>query len=165
MSKELTLEDIVPEATEFVVSNGKTFRLNKMNIVDSQWLNKTFGQEGMNRIFKQLEIDGIVRMAWRMLSSEDKQGFVAREFTEVQEDGTELKIKRGGVELFKAEFQGPMDLLALLKALLRTIGISQPILDKLTDDNVKKKLLKQIGDLSSTPLEANTDGQPSTSAP
>lgn len=166
MSKPLTLEEIVPAPAEFSISNGKTFKLDKMNIVHSQWLNSTFGEGGMQKIFKNLETQGILRMGWRMLNIDDKKKFPPTEVEEVCEDTGVVQTKTiGGLELFKAEFNGPLDLLELLKALLKTIGISQPVLDKLTDESAKKKLMEQIGHPSSTPLEANTDGPQNTSAP
>ena len=108
---KLKLEDLKPAEASFSLSDkpGTIFVLKKFTLADQIWAKKTFGDR-LATILEKVELEGIAELAFHLLK--DKTQF--KDFAE-----------------FAENIVTHDDKLAVLTGLLTTIGISQPVLDKL----------------------------------
>lgn len=170
LTHPLQMEDIKPEPATFKLkSRGESeYRLRAVTLEDEIWLNKEFGSR-LDNVFKNMEMGPISRIVFRLMDEEDKQrDFTKRKVTIMNEAGETISEDRGGVELLQASLVGFDDKLAVITALLATIGMSRPAMDKLQaalDEAEKKSLSPEIGEKPSTSSQPSTDGQPSTHLP
>lgn len=161
----INLEDLVPEKSAFKLKiPNKEYTLRPFNLEDEVWLQKKYGNE-IESIFKELRIKEICEIAFHQL--EDKSDFKKREVKFVNDEGDELVEIKGGVDLLYSLVSGFDEKIAIINALMATIGVSRPIVEKLTKEDGEKKsetTAEQTGQKSSTSSQVNTDGQPNTSS-
>lgn len=120
-------------------AKDKVFTMNPITLADEVWLDETYGQEKIQKIFNDMNIKEISRIVFRLLKTEDKLFFKPQDVLFVNENGESEEIKLGGVELLRSMVIGNEEKLALMMALLENIGISRPVLDELSKEEVKKK--------------------------
>ncbi len=144
MQMEIGLEDIRPQDCEVVVG-GESFTLRKLTLDDESWLRTEFKDQ---QIFTDKMTDEqICRIAFHQLSIEDKRKFAPVDVILFNDEtGEETKIKIGGWRLFRAKISGPSEKLELFKGILKNVGISRPMLEKiLTPDEQKEMMLDSDG--------------------
>lgn len=114
----LTLDDLCPQESVFSLSDkpGKIFKLKKFTLRDQIWAKQTFGPR-IATIFEKQELDGIAEIAFHQLV--EKGEFIDPE------------TKAPSFLVFAENIVTQKDKLDLLKALLATIGMSQPVIEKL----------------------------------
>lgn len=137
-SKSISLEDLLPQSAELEL-NGRVFTLRPIDLDDQVWLRNKFGDEKLNFIFQNQEMESISQIVYHQLSYEDKLELKAVEINDIDDDGNEIVLKVTGPMLLRKMIKGPIDSLKVVNALLHTIGISQPVLDKLAEQEIKKK--------------------------
>lgn len=113
---KLDLNDLQPAEAPFSLSNGKTYTLKKFTLATQIWLQRKFGQENIQGIFTELKIPEISEIVFYLLK--DKQDFKTVE--DLQENIVTQK-----------------DRVELIQALLTTIGLSQPVLEKLNESEAQ----------------------------
>jgi hypothetical protein len=189
--RSIKLEEIIPsEATLELPAVGKTITLRPIDLDDEVWIKATF--DDLNDMFQKAKMPELCRLAWHQMKPEDREFFAVRDIPYLDENGEQKTVRRGGVELLRGCIRGQNEKNSLLKALLQTIGISQPMLEDFEAEAVaelKKKEAKlneirarmtpvqdeleaiseiieskQIGDASSTPSRVSTVGQSRKSA-
>lgn len=142
----IKLEDLVPEGSEFTLKKtGKTYRLKPITLHDELWLQKTFGDE-IEKIFRQIRMKEVCRIVFHQLEEEDKEDFLSREVTFINEEGEKQSVKMGGAELLFALISGHAEKVKIFEALLRTIGISRPLMEKLEADTKAEEAQKKTQD-------------------
>jgi hypothetical protein len=108
-----------------------------------------------------------LEIAWHQL--ENREDFVKRDVTFVNDEGDRETVQKGGFDLFMTLVRGLGERQAVLEALVTTIGLSRPLIEKIKAEAEaemdKKKVPELTGGESSTPSQANTDGPQSTSSP
>lgn len=134
----INLEDLTRTPSEFTLSNGKKFTLRPCNLADESWMQRTFGKD-LEMIFKEIKVEEISRIVFHMMEPESKAEFSPVEIKEVDEDGITSITKIGGVALFRTLVVDTKDKMAILQALLETIGVSRPVQDQLMTDQQEKK--------------------------
>ncbi len=155
------LSELVPEPSSFSLrSTGKTYRLRAVSLADESWMAKTFGDKLPN-VFAEMQMKEICRIAFHLMEGEEKRDFIVREVKFIDDAGNELVEVRGGYELLFFCVQGLDERLAIYKALLQTIGVSRPKLDKLLSDESQKKSIRKklTGQKSSTCSARSTAGR------
>lgn len=152
--KEINLKDLIPTEAEIML-DGKTYTLRKINMEDEAWLLQEFGAE-LENILKDIKMNEISRIVYRLIK--DKKDFVAREISEIDEQGIEHKKMVGGAALLHSKITGVNEKFAVYRALLTTIGISRPILDDLMgeEDQKKNQVKKTTGERSTTRSRTST---------
>ncbi len=113
---KLNLEDLEPATASFKLSTfpEHTFKLKPYTLRVQLWAQKTFKKDILqDAVFKQ-DIELLTELAFYILSDEDKKILPT---TEAMQDA---------VVSFK-------DRSALINAILETMGFSQPVVEKLTD--------------------------------
>lgn len=170
--RPIKMSEIVPSPSEFTLrSTGKTYKLRPFGLEDEQWLDETFGGE-LEKVFREYRIRDILRIAYHQLCDEDKKEFKAREVRLQDEDGEERTERMGGVRLLFARVTGEDEQYAILQALLKARGVSQPLMEELVAEVSGAPAQKKsdetdpsTGEKFSTSLQPNTDGPSSTSEP
>lgn len=122
---QLDLNDLCPEEATFSLSEkpGKTYTMKKFSLREQIWVRNRFGSpEVVKKIFETQDLGGIAEIAHHLIK--DKTDFP--EFL----DFAECIVKQ-------------VDKVAVQKALLTTIGISQPVLDELYKKEEEKKKEEQ----------------------
>lgn len=139
----LKFEDLIPQKAEFTLRiTGKTYTILPLTAADEIWLQQKYGS-GLEKILKEIRIQEISEIVFRQL--EDKSDFIKRTVKIVNEVGDEVSKDLGGVDLFRSIISGVDEKLAIYQALLQTIGISRPVIDKLTSEDSEKKSLQTTG--------------------
>lgn len=120
----LTLDDLVPSESTFILSTkpGKVFTLRKFSLREQIWAKKHFGNE-WHLMFQPTDIERIAELSHHLLKD-------ASEFP------TFLDFAESIVTV--------EDKLQVIKGMLGTIGISQPVIEKTNADEEAKKLPKPI---------------------
>lgn len=110
---KLALEDLKPAESTFSLyeKSGKVYTLKKFTLADQIWAKRTFGDR-LGEIFEKVDLPGIAELAHHLLK--DKTDFP--DFLTFAENIVTQEDKIG-----------------LIKALLTTIGVSQPVIQKLEE--------------------------------
>lgn len=124
------LNDLKPVESTFKLSNGKEYTLKKFSLAAQIWMHQRFGAEKVQQIFEKVSIPEICETVHFLMK--DKSDFPT--FLDLAEAITTQA-----------------DRLAIVQAIIETIGISQPMIDKITAEEKK----------SSVAPEAQPIGQPS----
>jgi hypothetical protein len=136
--KPIKLEDLIPEEVDLKIG-AKTYTLRKLNLQDEIWLNKTYGTK-LEDIFGNVEFEFISKIIFRLLK--DKTDFAAEELDEPQydDDGNIISqtTKITGPEKIMRALSGVHEKQDAYFALMSTIGISRPVLDEMTEEELKR---------------------------
>lgn len=105
----INFEDLIPRESVFTLSEkpNKVFTLKKFSLASQIWVKREFGNR-LEEIFEKIELEPIARITFYLLK-----------------DKTEFKDELDFMEAIVT----PKDKLGILRSLLETIGISQPIID------------------------------------
>lgn len=161
---QVKLEDIIPQPSEFRLSNGETYHLRGLSLADQVWLVDTFGAAGVDRIFENMDGRSLCRIAFRLMITDSAVKFASQPIQIVNEDTGEVtESSAGGWRLLMCMVQGNKDLRVLAEAVTKSFGISEAIVDSAAETDSKKKMTQSTGSRSSTHLPASTDGRRSTS--
>lgn len=117
----IDLSNLIPAKTEFELSRleGKKIKLRHWSLRVRRWAEAKYTSKGLADLFKELQITKIAELSWFMLEDESRALF------KDQDD-------------FEDHVASPKDQVALIKALLRTVGIGEPEIKKI-DEALKKK--------------------------
>jgi hypothetical protein len=143
------LVSIKPKASKLYLESVKrTFTLRPFTLEDEIWLSQEYGTEGVQKVFDEINLKEIARIAYRVIVPEDRRFFAKREVNLIDEEGNEETKTIGGVALLQTMVQGWKDKEAVIMALLECIGISRNDVDEIYDqviDGEKKSPLKPTG--------------------
>jgi len=146
MGKALTLAELIPKPAEFYLSKmKKTYKLRPFNIEDGVYLRDTYGENDIVGMFSDngTFLDKCI-IVYLLLSDEDRADFQYSEGKGFDEVGrpVEKKVSSGPQKLCLA-VTGIKEVQDVTIAMLKTMGISQPILDKIEIKEVQKKRKKR----------------------
>ena len=144
----IELDDICPERAEFFLkSKNKTYGLRMLTLQDYAWFEKTFGSVN---VFAKKEVDytTVLKAVYHQLEQDSRKDFLAKTEKIIDDDGIETEKLIKGYEVLGDSISHPDEINGMMKAYVKTMGISQPVFDKLTEEEQKKKVteLEQIGD-------------------
>jgi|SRR6185312_13205963 len=160
--KPIQLDEIIPSEAHItltVLGDSRVFKLRPINLDDEVWLNETFG-DTLQSIFSKSKFQEICKIVFHQMDEADKVLFAARDIPYTDVDGEKKTVRRGGAALLQACVKGPAEKQEIMYALLKTLGISRPLVDKLaqTVESDQKKSQPQTGPQSLISSEVNTDG-------
>lgn len=140
MDQPIELEDIIPEPGEFILrkTGDRVHRLRPINLEDHTWITKNIGDEKrVKEIMEGKDLAELCKLIYHQL--EDRAQFPSRLEVQINDEGDEVERKITGPQALAQCVVSKIDQRDLYVALLKTIGISQPILDKILNKDVKKK--------------------------
>ena len=140
-NENIPLGSICPrEGKFFLSSRNKEYTLRKVNLDDQVWMKETFkDEEHIQRMMEGMDVDSLSKFAYHQLKLEDKKDFLAADIEDVNDDGELVKRRLKGYEVFRQAASGTEEFINIYKALLHTIGISQPIIDQATSQRVDEE--------------------------
>ncbi len=161
--REIKFEELVPELSQFSLKKtGKSYRLNLMSAADAQWAKKKFGEENIEGLIRDTDLEFFCAFAIRLMFEEDREDFASREVKTMNEDtGVKGVAVMGGANLLKHMISGKLEFKGMIDAILETMGVSQPLIEKIVADELKKKeleALRSVGPESLTSSPQSTDG-------
>ncbi len=128
--KKLSLTDLFPETGTFTLAatGAADHRLRPVSLADRAWIERHLGgSEALQDMFEKVDFVRISRLVFYLL--EDKSPFPQGEEDDVDGDGEILgKRKVKGPEQILKCITSPNEQISLMKALLKTIGVSEAIL-------------------------------------
>lgn len=184
--KAISLKDLNPQGSKFTLRQAeREFSLRPINLRDEKWLQATFGNR-LNKIFTEMLMLEVCRIAFHQLEEEDKKFFAKKELTLTNEEGESVTETIGGYELLFWYVSGLDEKMELFQSLMETIGVSRKMqkaqaektpeeiaaekadaerFASLSEDEQLAELEKkrQTGPLFSIASPLSTDGPPSTS--
>lgn len=168
--KKIALEQLIPEPVEFDFG-GRMCTLRAFTLKDKVWLQGAFGGSGgVEKVFSEVDMVGLCRIAYHQLKEDDRQHFKAVTTTGgLDDDGNPVKetMVTGPMQMAEC-IKDPIQEIAFLKAILATVGLSEPLLDDLEKEAVEEAEKKTMdpaltGEEFSTSSAMNTDGPGSIS--
>jgi hypothetical protein len=162
--RKVRLEEFIPQPVDFKLrETGKTYRLRAWNLGDAAWAHARYGEKRVGDFFGQSPDPAMIAaFAFRLMDEKDQDDFAARacRYRDADTGVISEETSIGGGPLLATMVHGPSETLELLTAVRTSIGLSQPLLDKL-----KKKVEENhAGDASSRRLSSDGDSIPTKSA-
>lgn len=139
----MKLTDISPTESKLKLKNVVSeLTLRPINLADEVWLANKFGEDGIAKIFTQMDLQAIAEIVWHQLNAESRSNFKKKTVTFIGDTGEELEWELGGIELFYHTITGAEDKLAIINAILDNLNLSRP---EVKDEpvEVKKKTQKK----------------------
>lgn len=162
----MRLEELVPQGSEFHLAiPNKTYHLRPCTLADEVWLQKTFGAK-LESVFNELKTKELCRIAVYLMDDKEKEDFIKRTVTFIDDSGEKLSTELGGYELLMTLISGIKEKKEVCQAILQTVGLNRPVLEKLELEQAEKKsqLSQRLtGGQSLTSSVQSMDGVPSTS--
>ncbi len=157
----MELEQLIPERviweTDIPNSDQKitlTFRL--FNLEDESWLKRTYGDR-LEKVFSEVQTAEIAKIAFHQLDLDSKRSLMNIKFLDMDEEGKDIEVAKTGPEKVGALTIGATGITNLINNLLKTRGLSLPLLEKIIDqvgiDGLEKMMAHgqlQTGSKSST---------------
>ncbi len=145
MHTKIELKDIVTQETDAWIG-GKCYTLRRFDLGDEAWLHETFGDKKGELFTEKMTTNQMAQLAFNQLKDEDKADFKKVKAKVINDEGDELEIEIGGWKLLRQKVSGTQEKAALMKALVHTLGIAQPLWDKIVKNEgnaaEKAKLLE-----------------------
>jgi hypothetical protein len=165
--KPIALTDLKPTPGKFYLkATDREYTLRPITMDDELWMIRTFGHELQN-VLAQLRTHELCRILYRLLIDEDKQDFRPVDIHDLDENGDEVLVRKGGVELLAHRITGIPEKLCIYHALMETFGISRPMMEALKEEALEKKsqpeVTPPVGEPSSISSPPSTDGPGTTS--
>lgn len=157
----MELEQLIPEKViwEADIPNSDqkitlTFRL--FNLEDESWLKRTYGDR-LEKVFSELQTAELSKIAFHQLDLDSKRILMNIKFLDMDEEGKDIEVATTGPEKVGALTIGATGITNLINNLLKTRGLSLPLLEKIIDqvgvDGLNKMMTHgqlQTGSKSST---------------
>lgn len=115
-STPLNLDDLVPQETAFKLSTlpGREIHLRRWSLRARKWAVDKYGAEELQQIFNNRQVEKIAALAYFLLRDDDQKSFPTED------------------DFLDAVATIP-DQIELIKAVLRTIGIGEPQIEKINE--------------------------------
>ena len=133
----IKLEDLLPSMAEFKM-NGKVYNLRPINLDDQVWMGDKYGPERLEEILSTLPLKEVCEIIFHQLPLEQKKDFPYEEIEDLDDEGKPCTKEMTGPAKVRQSISGIAHQMELIRALLKTIGISQPVLEKLEAEEIKK---------------------------
>lgn len=159
----MELKDVVPRRAVLKLSaTGGEYHLRPINLADEIWLADRFG-DSLQANLNEGNMRAVAAIVFHQMEEADKKDFSARDVSLMNEEGETQTIRLGGEKLLSAMVQGPVEKIEMYKALMVTLGISQPLIDAIDTGEKKSEPAsnpeKPSGKKSSTSSRPSTDGR------
>ena len=148
VATSVKITDVVPLRTEFKIGD-KVYAFKPFTLRDMAWAQEKFGK-GLEEILVEMNYKTIAQIMFHQL--QDKTDFLGSEEEIINDDGFKETIKITGADKL-ADAIGPQaDVLDIFRALLKSCGISEEIIDKYFSN--KKEDVKKNEEAKSKKEEA-----------
>ena len=143
----MNLEDLTPRAVTVEMDVSEVpeqpqlieLVLRPFSLRDDAWTNRNYTKESLAKIFEKIDMPEIAKMVFNQLNIESKRTVMATTIMDMDEEGNEFEVKMNGPEKLMAMTKGFTNSIRLYKALLESKGLSMPVLEKIAEDDLKKK--------------------------
>ena len=133
----MELEQIIPERVAWDVdvpnSDQKiTLIFRLFNLEDESWLKRTYGDK-LEKVFSELQTHEIAKIAFHQLELDSKKFLMSIKFMDMDENGQDIEVAKTGPEKVAALTIGAKGITDLINNLLKTRGLSLPLLEKIVE--------------------------------
>ena len=137
----INLEDINPQEVEFfLVSKNKSYTLRKITLNDRVWVQDKFKDE-LENVFLKIDYKGLMQVIYHQLNDDSKKDFLGYEKEIINDDGIPEKKFIKGWEVLSESISSPKEIKEIMESFVKALGLSQPILDKLLEEDKKKQMI------------------------
>lgn len=126
----LSIDDIKPTKATLSLSSGYELTLEPWSLYIREWAITKYGASGLDQAFKTQSVKELSAIAYKMLEPASRKKF------ETLKD-------------FRKAVLSPRDMLNLMTAVIKTIGLSEPQMEEIADaiESQEKKDLAPAADL------------------
>lgn len=103
------------------------------SIEDEAWLKRTYPGTRLQEVFEKLETTEIVKIAFHQLEISSKKRIMEVKFIDIDEEGKEFEFAKTGPEKVGVLVRGVQEIITLIDNILKTRGLSLPLLEKIVD--------------------------------
>lgn len=146
MTQPVSLADLDPMPGEFFLKKTKkTYTIRPITIGDQKFLKHMFGDEdAIKAMFEGMDHEKLSKLVYFLMDQQGRKDFLSQEIEEINEEGIVATKTVSGPEALMNSIEYPSEFLEVFKALIKTIGISNAVIDKIEMQEVKKKAKKQL---------------------
>ena len=142
----IKLDQLIPKKVELemtIPSGENAFvHIGPFTLEHEIWLKETFGDK-VQQVFKDMEIDSLARIAFRVMDPADRMHFPKQTVETIDEEGNAVTESIGGYRLFARCFSGTTQKIKLLEALTESLGVSRALIEEIEAHEQKKTLEAQ----------------------
>ena len=103
-------------------------------IEDEAKLKRMYPENRLQEVFEKLETTEIVRIAYHQLEPSSKQKLMLIKFKDFDEKGDEIEVAPTGPEKIGCLVKGVGEIIGLIDNILKTRGLSLPLLEKIVKE-------------------------------
>jgi hypothetical protein len=134
----MELEQLIPERVKWEadIPNSEeklTLFFRLYNLEDEAWLKRTFGDQ-LEKVFSELRTMEISRIAFHQLEVDSKRSLMSVKFLDIDEEGADIEVAKTGPEKVALLTIGVEGITSLINNLLKTRGLSLPLLEKIIQE-------------------------------
>lgn len=149
----MNLSELNPKQVEILLpvtdQDGRqrdfSITLRPYTLADEAWTEETYKDKlKLIEIFEKLNMVEICRMVFHQCSITSKKEILSVKFYDLDENGNEFEVNKLGHEKLMGMITGFKSGISLLQGLLECKGLSMPMIEKIAEDELKKKgLMKE----------------------
>ena len=150
----IDITKLIPEESSieiYLKDKLHKFTLRPLDLRDESWLKRKFGNK-LEAIFKNIEMESICSIIFRLIK--DKSLLEAIQVDDYDDDGNKISITVTGPERVMRGIRGKAHQIEVFRGLIKTMGISRPILSALEKEENKKKAVLQKKNDQTLPIGA-----------
>lgn len=151
-NQAISLEDLLPQPATFSV-NGKEYNLRPFGLGDESWFREKFGGSSAMiaaRMKQGLGSKDLGTLIYYFMDQAGRKDFPGFKGPRTNDEGFEVETKITGAEVMMEKAK-PKDVMGMAEAFLKSIGISQPMIDKLEVAELKKNSQKKTKTMKKSP--------------
>lgn len=147
MKKNLALKDVIPTKPIFRLAKkpGKEFAIRAPNMADTVFFAEHYESlQKMQAVIQERNWSEICRIVYYLMDNDTRAEFPAIDEEIVNIDGFKERKVTLGWQVLLAHLTGIEEAVNMLAALSRAIMNSSPIIEKVVEDEVKKKMKQSM---------------------
>lgn len=141
------------------------YTLRPVGLADEVWMKNKWGED-LQTIFKEINVGELSKLIYHQMTDADKAKLPGLKEKKPDDDGFEVEVITPAWKRIQNGIRGIPHQLEVYQALLCLIGLSRPVIDKLTKEEEKEVEKKSdvvdvtipTGAKSSTESQVSTDG-------
>lgn len=132
----MELTDLIPERVRWEAKAGDNvieLHMRPFNLEDESFLKRAYPGTKLQEVFSELNGDELSKICFHQLEPESKRALMKIQFMDVDENGKDVEIAKTGPEKIRYMIVGTAATMDLLNCLLKTRGLSLPLLEKIVE--------------------------------
>lgn len=130
----MELTDLIPERVKWEPKAGENvleLYFRPFCLEDESWLRRNYPGDELQKVFSTLNATELSRICYHQLEPESKRSLMNVKFMDIDEEGKDIEVGKNGPEKIRLMVKGYSETMDLLNCLLKTRGLSVPLLEEI----------------------------------